>query len=413
MRCALLVLLVSLLAVLDGCGCRKKTEEELLESRIDATPVHLWLAAKIAVGGQNEDPGDDDVKAARKVIHALIDAARKRDAKGALVVMPEDAAHMALALWKLRGLGKAAFDEHASDVPRPVISSLLSEGKLDPIVDAPTEHGVFLVALTAAKIHPDLAVPVPPELLLYEARWTDPDKTSIATFGPVARAFKAYVFGTSELCALAQREADKLPEGEVFTADAIAHDLTLLSGVKTEPKASHQQFASAAVVTLASGATAICYLQRDEPEKATKPIRRVVAAAETAGLDGEGVEFLRGYVECIDGDAEVGKKKLEAFLRSTRIRDRERDAARLLLARCGKNGMMAKTLDKLTLAGVVGLLALDLLEQSGAIDALLRTPLARSIGGLVTGVGGSVDKAKSAVPSYADAKKGVKGWFGK
>lgn len=421
----LLTFLVTLLALLDGCGCRKKTDEEILRARIDASPVHLWLAAKIALGTEGDPGGDPDVKAARKAIRAFVEAAQKKDAAGLATMEPEDAARMGLALWKLRGLGKEAFAKNDVAVPKPILASLLMSqgaqgkqgkqgklGELDELLDARTEHAALLIGLTTAKVHPKLAVPVPPEILLYEAWWTDPDKVSIATARPVARAFKAYVYGTSELCDLAQRESDRIPaDGEVFTGEAIAHDLELLSGTKVKPAPADTKAAGALVSTLANGATAICYFQRDEAEKATKPLRRVVESADSVGLKGEPVDFLRGYVECADGDASVGKQRLEAFIASKKISKREREAAQLLLSRCGKKGLMAKALDRATLAGVVGLIALDVLDESGAIDVLRSTSLARSIGGLAGAVGSSMDKAKTAVPSYDDTKKGVQGWF--
>lgn len=411
MRRALLVVLVAMLAVLDGCGCRKKTDEEILAARIDATPVHLWLATKIAL---HPDGGDEDVKAARKALQTVLAAAKEKDA-GRVEMAPADAAALAVSLWKLRGLGKAAFAKNDVAVPAPFLRTMLTQhGELDELLDAPTEHAALLIGLTVAKVHPKLAIPVPPEILLYEARWTDPDKVSFATFGPIARAFKAYVYGTSELCDLAEKEATKIPaDGDVFTAEAIAHDLEIISGKKVEPKKSDTRDAGAFVSTLANGATAICFFQRDEPEKGNKPLRRLLDSADTLGVEGHAVDFLRGYVECAGGDAKLGEKKLSAVIASKEASKRERDAAELLLARCGKKGAMAKALDRAALAGVVAVLALDYLEESGAVDAVLASKLSRSIVGVVTAVSSSIDKAKTSVPSYDDAQKSVKGWFGK
>ena len=64
------------------------------------------------------------------------------------------------------------------------------------------------------------------------------------------------------------------------------------------------------------------------------------------------------------------------------------------------------------IGAILGALAFDLLDKSGLIDELMKTSVARSIKGVVTTVGNSIHTAKSAVPSYQDAEKSVKGWFG-
>lgn len=407
----LLLLIIAALTVLDGCSCRKKTDEELLKAKIDATPVHLWLATKLAL---HPDGEDGDTREARKALLALIDAARKKDA-GAVDIGPKEAASIAVSLWKLRGLGKEAFAKNDAAIPKPILRTIITpKGELDELLDARTEHAAFLIGLTVAKIHPKLAVPVPPELLLYEAWWTDPEKISFATFAPIARAFKAYVYGTSELCDLAAKEADAVPaDGDVFTAEMIAHDLAIITGAKVTPEKSDTEHAGAFVSTFANGSTAICYLQRDEPEKANKPLRRTLDSMDRLGIEGHGVDFLRGYVECADGDPKLGEKKLREVIASKDASKREKDSAELLLARCGKKGALAKALDRATLASVVAVLALDQLERAGVVDALLATKLARTVVAVVTASGASIEKAKSAVPSYEDAKQGVKGWFGR
>jgi len=408
MRRALVALLAAAIAL---AGCRKKSEEDILKERIDATPVHLWLATKIAL-----DPvgGDEDTKAARKALRTVIAAAQTKDA-GQLEIEPSDAAALALSLWKLRGLGKEAFARNSVSIPKPFLATLVTQkGELDELLDARTEHALLLIGLTVAKVHPKLAVPIPPEILLYEAWWTDPDKVSIATFGPIARAFKAYVYGTSELCDLAQKEADKIPaDGDVFSADAIAHDAELLTGKEQKVVPSDTKDLGGLVSTLANGSTAVCYVQRKEPEKATKSLRRVLDTAEAQGLKGYGVDFLRGYVECADGDAKLGEKKLKAVIANKQASKRERESAEILLSRCGQKGAMAKALDRVALGSVIALLALDYLEHSGMVDAVLATKLSRSIVGVITAAGGSVEQGKTVVPSYDDAKKGVKGWFSK
>jgi hypothetical protein len=418
MRRVVFVFFVAALALLDGCGCRKKSDEEKLRAAIDATPVHLWLSAKIAL---HPDSEDEKTREARKAMLSLIDAAQKKDA-GVIDIGPKEAATIAVALWELRGLGKEAFKKDKRDVPKPVLVPLLFSKSKDPappgaeealaqILDANTEHALFLIGLTVAKIHPKLAVPVPPEILLYEAWWSDAKELPLQTLAPTVRSFKAYVYGTSALCDLAEREASAVPsDSNLYSDEALAHDLRVLTGQDVElPKQAPDQI-GAAMSGVANGATAICYFERDEPEKANAPLRRTLDAADRLGVEGRETDFLRGYVECADGDASLGEKKLKKIVADKEAPKRLHDAAEILVARCGKGkGAMAKVLDRLALASALSMLALHHVEESGILDSVAASKLARTIVGLTTVVSGSLDRAKSSIPTYEKAKDGVKG----
>jgi len=416
MRRALLALLVFSLAFLDGCSCRKKSDEEKLKAAVDATPVHLWLSAKIAM---HPDSDDEKTRDARKAILSLVEAAQKKDA-GAIELRPKEAATIAVALWELRGLGKDAFKKNKRDVPKPILGPLLVAkatekdkalaAELTEALDANMEHALFLIGLTIAKIHPKLAVPVPPEILLYEAWWADAKDLSLQTVAPTLRSFKAYVYGTSELCDLAEKEASAVPsDGNLFSGESLEHDLKVLTGETVKlPKKGPDQ-AGAAMSAIANGATALCYFKRDEPEKANPPLRRTLDSADRLGIEGREVDFLRGYVECADGDAKLGDKKLRSVKDDKAAPKRLRDASEILLERCGKKGPMAKALDRMALAAALSMIALHHLEESGMLESVAASKLARTIVGLTTVVGGALDRAKTSVPTYDGAKEGIKG----
>jgi hypothetical protein len=409
-RRTLFVLLVLCATLLDGCLCRKKSDEEKLKAMIDATPVHLWLSAKIAM---HPDEGDEKTKEARKAIKSLIHAAQTKDT-GQVELGPKEAASIAISLWELRGLGKDAFKKDKVDVPKPVIAATLENEAFDKMLDAYTEHALFLMALTIAKVHPKLAVPVPPEVLLYEAWWADATKVTLTTLAPMVRGFKAYVYGTSELCDLAEKEASKIPtSGSMFSSETLASDFEKLFGQKVTFTEDQTDHSGAAIAALANGATAVCYLQRDEVDKANPPLRRMLDAADHLGIDDEGTTFLRGYVECADGDAKVGEKNLKKIIDDKKAPTRLRDAASILLSRCGKKGPMGKALDRVALATAISLIALHHLEQAGVVDAVAASKVARTLVGFTMVIGGALDRAKSAIPNYDSAKENVKGWFGK
>lgn len=404
--------LVAALTFLDGCSCRKKTDEEKLRVMIDATPVHLWLSAKIAM---HPDEGSGDTKEARRAIGTLIKAAQKKD-PGEVELSPKDAASIAVALWQLRKMGQEAFKKDKVDVPKPVLAAMLDKEKvgLDKILDPNTEHGLFLIGLTMAKIHPKLAVPVPPEVLLYEARWADASEVTLNTLAPIIRGFKAYVYGTSELCDLADKESSAIPtDGALFSTSSLSKDLETLTGEKVKLNDDQTDQSGAAIAALANGATALCYFKRDEPEKANPALKRMLDAADRLGIEDRATVFLRGYVECAEGDAKLGEKKLKSVVDDKGAPERLRDAAEILLTRCGKKGAMAKSLDRVALAAAISMIALHHLEEAGVVDSVGASKLARTIIGFTAVIGGSLDKAKASIPGYDDTKESVKGWFGK
>ncbi|MGZ3423390.1 MAG: hypothetical protein ACXWUG_26790 [Polyangiales bacterium] len=409
---AALTLLFFLCAVLDGCSCHKKTDEELLKERVDAMPVHLWLSAKIALG---TDDTNKDVKTARKLLLQVIDAAAKKDGKN-VELGPKEAASLALALWELRGLGKDAFKKNRTDVPKLVLPQWVKAGpELDEILDANLEHALFFLGLTVAKMHPDYGLPIPPEILLYEAWWSDVDSMKVKSLGPVVRGFKAYIYGTSELCDLANRDAKKIDAGDL-DADSLAADAKLFGAKDVQVSKKEAREANAAIAVLANGATAICYMQRNEPQKANAPMHRMLDEADELGMTGPEVEFLRGYVECADGDEKTGRRALQTILDDDKTPKPRKEAAKAILAACGKHGgVLGGVTERVVLGTVIGLLAYEYLDRAGLIDDLKDTSAARSIRGLVTGVSSALDKGRSAIPSLGDAeekaKEKAKGWW--
>jgi hypothetical protein len=408
MRRVFVVLSLFVLVLLDGCSCHKKTDEEILKERIDAMPVHLWLSAKIALG---TDDTSKDVKTARTLLLELVDAAIKKDPKAASI-SPKQAASLAIALWQLRGLGKEAFEKNRADVPKLVLPQWLKTGsELDQILDANLEHSLFFVGLTVAKVHPDYGLPIPPEILLYEAWWSDVDDMKVKSLGPLVRGFKAYVYGTSELCDLANKESKKIESGDLLDAD-LAADAKLFGAKGVEITKEEAVQANAAIAVLANGSTALCYMQRKEPEKANPPMHRMLDDADKLGITGPEVEFLRGYVECADGDEKKGRKALQSIIDDDKTPKPRKDAAKAIMLACGKHGgVLGGVTERVVLGTVVGLLAYEYLDRSGLVDDLKDTPIARSIGGLVGGVSGALSKGQSSIPSLDDAKNKAKSWW--
>jgi hypothetical protein len=315
-------------------------------------------------------------------------------------------------LWELRGPGKKAFARNAADVPKLVLPQWIEPSdQLAPVLDANLEHSLFLLGLAVAKFHPDYGLPVPPEILLYEAWWSDARTLKVKSFVPFVRAVKAYVYGTNELCDLANREAKDIET--TLDPEVLAED-TKIFGAPSSTSFTKKEAreAGASIGVLANGATALCYLQRDQPEKANPPMHRMLDDADALGMTGPEVEFLRGYVECADGDAKAGKKALDEIIADDKTPKPRREAAKAILAACGKHGgVLGGVTERLVLGTVIGLLAWEHLERAGIVDDVKDTSVVRTILGLVTGVNGALSKGRSAIPSLDDAKEKAKSLF--
>lgn len=388
--------LVVVLAAGPGCLC-KKTDEERLRDKLDSTPTYLYLAVKTAL---HPNAKDDDARAARKLLRTLVVAGRKGEID-AQALEAKDAASLALTLWKLRGLGKDAVRTWKTDPPPPVLAPLLDEsGKLEPalatLLDAPTEHAVLLAGFTVLKVHPKLAVPIPEEILLYEARYADPDNLSIGGLASTVHALRAYTFGNTGLCDLAATDAKAVDSdaGKGFGKASKA-----LAGVELDLGGDRGKSLSGALTVLASGSTAICYAQRGEPKKSIEHLRKLLDAADDLGLASDSTELLRGLVECADGQ----EKKGRAILRE--VRDATKDASTKKRAEDLIDHCDPSVLGVARLGGAIGLLAFDHLVRSRILDDLADTPLVGAVAGLGGAATSALDKVKAEVPDANAVKK--------
>ncbi len=384
-----------------GCWCHK-TDEERLKEKLDTTPTYLYLAVKTAI---HPKAADDDARRARKLLLTLVEAGRKGDLD-TKTLEAKDAASLAWALWKLRGIGKDAVRTWKPAPPPPILAPLLDEsgkldGALEALLDAPTEHALLLAGLTVLKVHPKLAVPIPEELLLYEARYADPEQLSIKGLASTVHALRAYTFGNTGLCDLAAADAKAV---ETDGGAGLGKASKALSGVDLSLGKSREKELSAALTVLSSGSTALCYVQRGEPKKAVEHLRKLVDATDELGLASEGTELLRGLVECADGNAKKGRAILGD------LRDATKDAstkktAEDLLAHCDPS-----VLGVARLGAAIGLLAFEHLVRSKILDDLKDTPLVSAIAGFGGAATAALTKVQAEIPDANAVKKRFVFW---
>ncbi len=384
-----------------GCWC-KKTDEELLKEKLDATPTYLYLAVKTAIHPKAKD---DDARRARKLLLTLVDAGKKGELD-TKTLEAKDAASLAWTLWKLRGMGKDAVRTWKPDPPPPVLAPLLDEGgkldgALETLLDAPTEHALLLAGLTMLKIHPKLAVPIPEELLLYEARYADPEQLSIGGLASMVHALRAYTFGNTGLCDLAAADAKAV---DTDGGKGLGKASKALAGVDLSLGEKREKELSGALTVLSSGSTAMCYAQRGEPKKAVEHLRKMLDAADELGIASDATELLRGLVECADGNAKKGR----AILRD--LRDATKDASTKKSAEDLIDHCDASVLGVTRLGAAIGLLAFEHLVRSKIVADLGDTPLVGAIAGFGGAATSALTKVQAEIPDASSVKKRFVFW---
>ncbi len=197
-------------SLLTACQCGRKSDEARLKEAVDHTSVHLYLALKLALTQGGQDP---DVLAAREQVQAVLRASSALWGKGArpegakpVELDPRVAARLGLSLLKLKGQGaellRSGRDEQLAPVTGPLLA-LVSKGP--PLqLDRSVDHALLLTGLFFLKSHPRSPVPIPEQVVLYEAYRTQPDALPVAPVAPLLRAMKAFIYSTHQLCDLAE-----------------------------------------------------------------------------------------------------------------------------------------------------------------------------------------------------------------
>ena len=407
-----------MLAALSLClpGCKSRpSDEELLKKKLDSIPVHLYLAAKIALNQADSSP---EVKRVREEVGGLL-APVRTDALEAELPDPavrlasprlgaKDAARIAVALWTLRGLGKEALAANKDDHPAPVLPPLMrafGAENLAAVIDGETEHGMLMTALLLLKAHEKSPVPVPIETLVYEAWKTVPERVPYRGLRPALHAMKAFAYASNKLCDLAGEEA----KGAKPDLDAAAFypDLAKVTGVAIAQGEAGAAEVQAALAAIGHGATAICYFQRDEVEKARPHINHFVEGAEQMGLESPALSLVRAYLDCADGDASKARQRLEELQKSPGLSADTSDAVAALRQHCGaeRGSKLLKAMDRTYFATAVVRVAAEHLERSGVTGKLADSPAVNAVTRFVGGIGEALSSPRDAVPSLKELRE--------
>ena len=379
-----------------GLSCGTKSDEEILQERIDSTPVHLYLATKIAILKADQSP---EARAARDELMRAIAALRGTEGpSGERRLSPRDALTLAKSLYELRAEGQELLESGDEKGMTPILPKLFKPTpELEKVLDLNLEHGLLLGGLFGIKFHPKTPAPVPDEVLLYEAWMTKPATLQLAGLKAPLHALKAVVYGQNELCDLAQAEAKSTREASADLANTAGALQTLSGGAAKPSEASAKKF-GAALRTLAHGTCAMCFQNKKEKEKSLEELDAMVIAAEEMGVPPGETALIRAYLAYERDD----KDKCRAYLEQARDYpeqkpETKKDIEQLLSDL--DDDEMYDFFGKGFFALFGARLVVRELDRAGAFDGVKNSQLGKAIDGYLGAASGVLGKAKDLVPS--------------
>jgi len=414
-------LFLALLAATNpGCLCSSEpTDEERLKQQLDTTKVHVYVALKVALTSGADDPTTAEARKQAQVLFEKLSKSRSAggpaDDSGSIGV--GDAVGLAKALWDLRETG-AKIARGEGEESGALISAMLAQAgapsELVAAIDTNGEHAILLLVLSVLKAHPRSPVPVPEEIVLYEAWKTDPGKVKIPGAPAPLHAIKSWVYGTNGYCDLSEFEAAAAEQAGLDPGQ-LAAGLKLL-GIEDSDGARDLTWVGPMLEMIGHGATAICNLDRGDDPKARAAVKRFTASARKAGLAGEELEFLETYVECGDDQLEAGKARLNKLLAARGGQLTDHEDLQMLGAYCDAAGTTSnESLRKVVLASKLVGIAFHKAREAKAAEELEQTDVYRAVqdvakvsdaigGGALPG---SVDDVKDKAGGLLDKIKGA------
>jgi len=367
------LLLVPLLA-LAGCT-RKESDEARLKKLIDTLPVHVYVGARAAIADTSDSR---QLKVLRQRLIRIVVSGQTRDGKQEDLSLSE-LGGVARQVVRLRRRG-AQMVREGKDSP-PILPVVLGQQRFGPGYDANTEHCITLAGMFVAKFHPRSPVPVPEELLLYEAARADPTRKPVATGAMPLHAIRAVIFARNALCDLAQREASA-----AFDAPNTKRLRALLTDIgQTTITDAQLTSLAAGLEALAHGAVALCQLRRDEPLKAHGSLARMLGASQKAGVRAAELDYLRAYLECSESKdrAKRGLTRLAALSSRKDLPGYLRGDLHPLKQYCTTAaGTSSNLLRKVAFSRMTIRLAMTHVEAAGVTDAVGKNDAYRVVGRL-------------------------------
>ena len=405
-RSVLVPCLLALVVLLGGCTCSKKTDEEILKERIDTTAVHLYLATKIAVLKADQS---EEAKAARDNLLAAIEVLQGEQAGDAPELTASDVLELAKALYKLKSEGEELLHSGDEKGMQPVLLALFEpHEELRDVFDLNLEHAALLLGMFALRFHPKSPVPVPPELMLYEAWMTDSTAIKLGGIEGIVQAAKAVVYGQNELCDLAATEA-ALADASAKKAEELAVALSVVSNTEATMTPEETKATGGGIRALAHGITAVCYRGRDEQEKAIESFDKALQAAEDMGVAKGELALARAYVAFERKEHAQARKHLETA-RDYEGTDPEtkKDVEAILENLEDDPNVFEEKLGKAFFMVNLTKIVLRQADKAGVFDEVKDAELVKTLDAFLSALAASIKKAEDTLTGKGlidDAKK--------
>ncbi|MCP4134357.1 MAG: hypothetical protein GY754_25510 [bacterium] len=396
-----LVLVVSVALISGNCKKKKQVDDERIKAKVDNFKVHLYVGAKAAIA----DAGSDaDLKAAKDAIMKMIAGEESGEGLSKLELL-KSATH----LLKLKKTGAELIRSGNDKNIKPILPILLGE-ETSAGYDANEEHARIMFYLALLKFHPKVPLPIPPEIILYEAYRTDPDALKEKKNAVPFHALKSYVFATNELCDYAAKETEI-----VFAAPDNKKDFTAIfdvlsaGGVTLTPE--ELKYLTALFEGISHGSVSLCYFKRGEDKKGNESLGRFLDVVENAGLVSPETELLRAYLEC--GQGEEGSKKAMARLDTLSENEDQGKSLGEQIASVKEyceSSSKAKLgiFRKVAMAKMVFKVSFQCAEQAGLLKAVEETAVFKKIRSFYNATD-TLQTGKSKTPSGEDLKDTAKG----
>ncbi len=311
-----LILALVVASAFPGCKCgEESTDVPRLKAQINTSKVHFYVAAKVAIAGSEDAATSEE---ARQKFIQLIQAASKIPVKDGKVDWPAlsltDTIVLGKAVFELKALGAEIASGEKKET-RPLLNPILAAaGAAEPVaqyLDISTEHAMLFLVMAVLKFHEVSPVPIPPEILLYEAWNTNPDEVKVPGAKIPLHGVKAWIYGNNDYCDLAQQESDAT---EVSSEQALAalSGLNALTGKGSALQAAHMEQVLLGFRFLGHGGVFMCHMARDDREKARPAIKELIDDARAMGIPEDEIAWMRVFYDCM-GDEEETKKGLVAL----------------------------------------------------------------------------------------------------
>ena len=303
---------------------------------------------------------------------------------------------LAKALFALRAEGKKLLESGDEGGMQPVLPKLFSpDPQLAKLLDLNLEHALLLTGLFALKFHPSAPLPVPAELVLYEASMTKADKLPDG-LRSVVRSINSVAFANNALCDLAAAEGAGA-DAEARSGKQLAAAIAIVTGTAPSDKQADEMTKGARAV--AHGAAATCYLRRGQKDKAVAELEKLIAALEQLGVPAHDTALVRAYIALEKGE----RAELEKAL--AQIRDHEgadpqlrKDVTELLKKiEAGDDGALQAYFDKASFGVFAAKIIYRRVDKAGGFDAIKNAEIAKTLDGYLGSAAKTLAKASELI----------------